>query len=303
MLSILEDNFPLVERFVTCVYPAGNEDVVTSPYNVVLATRELTHHASCVFPVDNKALLDICSRLKSSKDKHGVAGYIAACKPFHDMNSIVVNMLLHLTSGSRFPGNMNVDMNEIHNNMVPFPRLHYIASSISPLLFPTSGRNPAPGMPVKSDDLFTSAWSHDTQLLKVDPLGGMILGATVLGRGSVSVCDMRRNVDKFQRKMCFVPWACGNAMKIGMCSVPPPGLTSSVLSLINTSNMSSLFKDVAQKFNKLYQRKAHVHHYLQVPGFSEEDFASSLETLHEVEEGYTKLTKIKGETVPRLQVL
>lgn len=49
--------------------------------------------------------------------------------------------------------------------------------------------------------------------------------------------------------------------------------------------------------------KAHLHHYLQVPGFSEEDFTSSLETLLELEEGYTKLTKIKGKTIPRLQVL
>jgi len=44
--------------------------------------------------------------------------------------------------------------------------------------------------------LFTSAWSRDTQLLKVDPLGGMILDATVLGRGSISVSDMRRNINK-----------------------------------------------------------------------------------------------------------
>lgn len=63
---------------------------------------------------------------------------------------------------------------------------------------------------------------------------------------------------RFQSKMQFVPWACSNAMKIGLCSVPPPGLTSSVLSLINTSNMSSLFKDVAQKFNKLYKRKVNM---------------------------------------------
>jgi hypothetical protein len=40
-----------------------------------------------------------------------------------------------------------------------------------------------------------------------------------------------------------------------------------------------------------------------VPGFSEEDFTSSLEALHEVEEGYAKLTKITDKTVPRLQVL
>ncbi|XP_021919419.1 tubulin epsilon chain-like [Zootermopsis nevadensis] len=293
ILTILEDNFPLIERFVTCVYPAGNEDVVTAPYNVALATRELTHHASCVFPVDNKALSDICSRLKSSKDKHGVAGYIAACKPFQDMNSIVVNMLLHLTSGSRFPGSMNVDINEIYNNMVPYPGLHYISSSISPLN----------GLIDRTDDLFTSAWSRDNQLLKVDPLSGIVLGASLLGRGSISVSDMRRNIDKFQTKVKFVPWSCGDAMKIGLCSVPPPGLASSVLSLINTSNMSSLFKDVSQKFTKLYQRKAHVHHYLQVPGFNEEDFASSLENLHKLEEEYTKLTNIKAQTVPRLQVL
>lgn len=49
--------------------------------------------------------------------------------------------------------------------------------------------------------------------------------------------------------------------------------------------------------------KAHVHHYLQVPGFSEEDFTNSLESLHEVEEGYAQLTNLKSQTIPRLQVL
>jgi hypothetical protein len=49
--------------------------------------------------------------------------------------------------------------------------------------------------------------------------------------------------------------------------------------------------------------KAHIHHYLQVPGFSEEDFTNSLENLREVEEGYAQLTRIKAQTIPRLQVL
>jgi hypothetical protein len=49
--------------------------------------------------------------------------------------------------------------------------------------------------------------------------------------------------------------------------------------------------------------KAHVHHYLQVPGFNEEDFTNSLESLHEVEEGYAQLTKLKAQTIPRLKVL
>lgn len=36
-------------------------------------------------------------------------------------------------SGSRFPGNLNMDMNEIATNLVPYPKLHYIFSSVSPL--------------------------------------------------------------------------------------------------------------------------------------------------------------------------
>lgn len=36
-------------------------------------------------------------------------------------------------SGSRFPGSLNMDMNEVATNLVPYPRLHYIFSSVSPI--------------------------------------------------------------------------------------------------------------------------------------------------------------------------
>ena len=34
---------------------------------------------------------------------------------------------------SRFEGSLNVDLNEITMNLVPFPRLHYLISALSPL--------------------------------------------------------------------------------------------------------------------------------------------------------------------------
>ncbi|PSN30637.1 Tubulin epsilon chain [Blattella germanica] len=182
-------------------------------------------------------------------------------------------------------------MNELHTNMVPFPRLHYISSSVSPLLFPTTSSNFVSGKSVKPDNLFTSAWSRENQLLKINPLGGTLLGATILGRGSISVSDIHRNIDRFRSKVKFVPWSVGDAVKIGLCSVPPPGLTSSVMSLVNTSNMSSIFKN------------AHVHHYLQVPGFSKEDFADSLESLIRLEDEYSQMDNIKAKSIPRLQTL
>lgn len=82
---------------MSCVYPAGTEDVITSPYNVLLATKQLTDFGTCVFPAENKALQDICYAHMKKKENSDQAKYNASCRPFQDMNSIIVNMLLHLT--------------------------------------------------------------------------------------------------------------------------------------------------------------------------------------------------------------
>lgn len=59
LLTLLEDYFPDVYRFSTVVFPSEDDDVITSPYNSVLALKELTEHAHCVLPVDNASLSNI----------------------------------------------------------------------------------------------------------------------------------------------------------------------------------------------------------------------------------------------------
>jgi len=41
-------------RFVTAVFPSDDDDVITSPYNSVLAMKQLAEHADCVLPVENQ---------------------------------------------------------------------------------------------------------------------------------------------------------------------------------------------------------------------------------------------------------
>jgi tubulin epsilon len=47
-------------------------------------------------------------------------------------------------------------------------------------------------------------------------------------------------------------------MKIGLCSIPPAGHSSSLLCLLNSSAMSLLFKNVIQEFSKLYRKKVKI---------------------------------------------
>lgn len=41
ILHLLEDHFPNIHRFSTSVFPSEDDDVVTSPYNSVLALQQV----------------------------------------------------------------------------------------------------------------------------------------------------------------------------------------------------------------------------------------------------------------------
>jgi tubulin epsilon len=54
-------------------------------------------------------------------------------QPFEAMNSLVAQLLNHLTASMRFNGSLNLDLNEITMNLVPYPRMHFLISALSPL--------------------------------------------------------------------------------------------------------------------------------------------------------------------------
>lgn len=146
MLGLLSDEYPKICRFSTCVYPSENNDVVTSPYNVMLATSELIEHADCVFPLDNSALFAFSQREQRGKKggnnkDEGSAPFTGNTmnsnthkskdRGFDAINGVAARMLCHLTSSSRFHGEMNVDLNEIYTNLIPYPRLHFLITALS----------------------------------------------------------------------------------------------------------------------------------------------------------------------------
>lgn len=68
----------------------------------------------------------------------------------------------------RFPGSLNVDLNELAMNLVPFPRLHYILSAMTPV-YTLADKGPAQGLPRRLAAMFREAVAPGSQLLQVDP--------------------------------------------------------------------------------------------------------------------------------------
>lgn len=69
-LIVLKEHYPEVFRFNASVFPIKeNSDVITSPYNSLLALNELRKNADCVLPIDNEALIAITSKINQYTDK------------------------------------------------------------------------------------------------------------------------------------------------------------------------------------------------------------------------------------------
>ncbi|VDD79665.1 unnamed protein product [Mesocestoides corti] len=301
--TLLADYFPEVFKIITAVFPSLNDDVITSPYNTVLALDKVTEFADCVIAIENQALATIANNIRGElKDRKG--GNQLSCgsvisgeggisegkvKAFDEMNNIVANMLLNLTSSARFQGTMNVDLNELSMNLVPFPRLHYLIAAQSPITSFKSIRAPR-----NIDQVFQDVYSRDYQLISTNPKAHTFLATSLLLRGDGFASDIRRNIDKLQKKLKFVPWNL-EGWKVGHCEVAPVGQKSSLLAMSNNTSITIPFSNVLERFNKLIHKKAHIHHYLTVNDFEMANFEQSATSLSDLIQTYKLFDSESGE--------
>lgn len=276
LISLLDELYPEIYRFSACVFPSEeNNDVVTSPYNSVLATRQLIEHADCVLPIDNQALLEF-AKLETKK-KLGVSDVTAGSTTgktdratksgFNEMNAVAARMLCHLTSSSRFHGDMNVDMNEICTNLVPYPRLHFLMTALSPRRAVAGGAASGSALTGRSavQRAFSDILSRTGQITAADPSasGSITIASAFLARGPVPLSDFLGCVTTAQtRSMVFPSWN-QNACKIGMCAMPAPNETMSIMGVYNNTSFSHVLSREKSRFNLLFKRKAMLHHYTE----------------------------------------
>eukprot|EP00898_Chlorokybus_atmophyticus_P000688 jgi/Chlat1/161/Chrsp1S03103 len=288
ILGLLHDYFGSVDRFAFSVFPSEDDDVVTSPYNSMLALGQLMEHADAVLPVDNQSLQDICRRIDASgpvRVGSQVSGAASGGKPFDDMNGVAASSILHLTAGMRFEGSLNVDLNEITTNLVPFPRMHFLVPSMAPLAAPKDlGRLTV--QPRSIDQVFGSVFMREHQLAAVDPRRGVYSACALFIRGPCTVSDARRNLARHQGSVRMAHWTGGEGFKVGLCAAPPVGLPYSLLCLSNNSAIRGTFGSMRERFMKLYRRRVYVHHYTQYMEASlfDESLGALDNLLHDYEE-------------------
>jgi tubulin epsilon len=283
LLRSIGDEYKNNFKFSTCVFPSPeNDDVAVSPYNSMLALNCLIEYSDCVLPIENQSLFDISQRIdKYSKPKKSsnvgslnthISRDLATLETkggsaiteskgkghhFERENTIVAHVINNMTSSMRFEGSLNVDMNEITMNLVPFPRLHFLVSSLSPLYQLLNKK----WDPRSIDQSFLDALDPNYQLVRTDPMKSLYLACGLIVRSKdIEISQVNRGVETLQDKINMIYWN-KEGFKVGICKKPPINQDYSILSLWNSTGIRMTFLQLFKKFKKLYKHKAYLANY------------------------------------------
>jgi len=122
-MQILREYYCDRSVFNYAVLPSTKtSDAVVEPYNSVLALQYLINFSDVTICLDNQALYALCNR-----------NLMIRSPTYSDINHLIAVTMSGVTCSSRFTSQASTDMKKLSNNMVPFPRVHFMLAGIAPV--------------------------------------------------------------------------------------------------------------------------------------------------------------------------
>ena len=239
-------------------------------------------HSDVSFMVDNEALYDICRRNLDIE------------RPtYTNLNRLVAQIISSLTALLRFDGAPHFEVTEVHTNLAPYPRIHFIVSAFAPIISAEKAYHEQ----LSVAEITNSAFEPASQLCKVDPRHGKYMAVCLMYRGDVVPKDVNAAVAtiKTKRTIQFVDW-CPTGFKCGINYQPPtvvPGgdlakVMRAVAMMSNTTAIAELYSRIDHKFDLMYAKRAFVHWYVG-EGMEEGEFSEAREDLAALEKDYEEV--------------
>eukprot|EP00494_Astrolonche_serrata_P003285 UN03291 len=167
----------------------------------------LLDHTDVSLILDNEALYEICQKKLDIK------------KPSYvNLNRIIAKVVSSMTASLRFDGELNVDMNAFQTNLVPFPRLHFMTTSLAPVISAGKGDKETHDVRRITDDCLQPG-SFLVKYPDFDVVEDKYMAISLNYRGDVKSKEANATVQwvKQQGKVSL-QWCQG--FKIGMNNVP-----------------------------------------------------------------------------------
>ncbi|KAH0474990.1 MAG: hypothetical protein KVP17_004064 [Porospora cf. gigantea B] len=278
--EMIDTEYPRKPKFHFSTWPSPQmATAVVEPYNAVLCTRALLYNSEVSVVLDNEAIYDICQKKLSIERPD-----------YSKLNSLVAQVISSITTSLRYPGALNMDINEFQTNLVPYPRIHFMLSSYAPIISAKKAAHET----LSVNDITKAAFDNSSLMAKCDPRHGKYMACTLMYRGDCAPNDITKAITAVRQKAAirFVDW-CPTGFKTGINSQAPVSVEGSELAKVpravamisNSTAMSTVFERLTQKFDLMFGKRAFVHWYVG-EGMEEGEFGEARDEIAALEKDY-----------------
>jgi len=277
------------------VYPSPTISTnVVEPYNALLTTHWLLDHTEVSVVMDNESIYEICQK------------NLDIYRPSYDtVNRLIAKVVSSMTAGLRFEGGGFSNLQEFQTNLVPFPRLHFMVTSMAPIVTETKKETMATDVQSLTEHCFSSQ-SFFVKIADFDPEEDKYMAMSMNYRGDVNPKEATLSVQSGYQELSFVEWV-PTGFKVGYTETAAAKVEGDVMAYFdknavmigNNTAISRVFSErVSKKYDMLYSQRAFIHWFYLGPegefpearedlGFLEKDYLDVLSELATDEEDYS----------------
>lgn len=214
--------------------------------------------------------------------------FLRRCKTittFAHLNEWMMRVVSGMTTAMRFDGELNIGIEELQTNLVPFPRIHHMMVSHAPITTKATNHFDASNV----EGITIEALDSNRLMVDCEPLAGKWIALCLMYRGldcKPDECHKAVSNARDVYDMQFIEWM-PTGIKIGVNHDPVRDSMFSMFgqankaltTIINNTDVINKFHRITEKFDNLWNKERAFFFWYQRYGMSEDDFVTAREVV------------------------